>query len=533
MGFDERRRDIHRARRQIASDHRCARCAQRDAAAARTGLDVGAVAQHGDAIAQAEHFGQPVRHVEQRTPARLQLLAARRTGGPLRRRSATSWARRAPGCGTRRRARAPPAAAADTRPRASPPGRPGRWAGAARRGAPGSARACSPWRSRPKRSTISRPAKMLPGDRQIREAQHLLVDHADAALERVARAAEVKPFASPEDLARIGLNDAGENLEQRGLAGAVLAHERVRLPLGRPRTRRRAAPGRRRRTCGRFEMRGPAACISRCILRDQRASRSSLTMRAHLSGIGAPDMPTFLQCAACVIVAAAFVPRLTRQAPATARPTVTHSTSAVQVDDKPIEMFTLDQRPRRRDAGDDYGGIITSLKVPDRDGQLADVVLGFDTPQGYLVEPPPPFFGAIIGRYGNRIAKGKFTLDGHTYTLATNNGPNHLHGGNKGFDKVLWTTTPRESADGRRSCFTRTSPDGEEGYPGNLQVARHLHADRQERADRRLPRDDRQGDAGQPDAAQLLQPGGRGLRRHPRSPADDQRRPLHAGGSTR
>ena len=77
----------------------------------------------------------------------------------------------------------------------------------------------------------------------------------------------------------------------------------------------------------------------------------------------------------------------------------------------------------------------------------ADVVLGFDLPQGYLSDPPPPFFGALIGRYGNRIAKGQFTLDGKTYTLATNNAPNHLHGGNKGFDKVLWKGESRSNAD--------------------------------------------------------------------------------------
>jgi aldose 1-epimerase len=117
-----------------------------------------------------------------------------------------------------------------------------------------------------------------------------------------------------------------------------------------------------------------------------------------------------------------------------------------------------------------YGAIILSLKVPDRAGHVVDVVLGFDDPEGYLKPPPPPYFGALIGRYGNRIAKGKFTLDGKTYTLATNNGPNHLHGGNKGFDKVLWNAEPKETADAASIVFTRTSPDGEEGYPGALQA---------------------------------------------------------------
>ena len=122
----------------------------------------------------------------------------------------------------------------------------------------------------------------------------------------------------------------------------------------------------------------------------------------------------------------------------------------------------------------------------------ADVVLGFDQPQGYLADPPPPFFGALIGRYGNRIAKGQFTLDGKTYTLATNNGPNHLHGGNKGFDKVFWEARAAPDADSASVIFTRTSPDGEEGYPGHAAGAGDLHADRQERAGRRVSRDHRQ-----------------------------------------
>jgi aldose 1-epimerase len=113
-----------------------------------------------------------------------------------------------------------------------------------------------------------------------------------------------------------------------------------------------------------------------------------------------------------------------------------------------------------------YGGIITSIRVPDREGRMGDVVLGFDSLEGYLGEHP--FFGAIIGRYGNRIGGGTFTLDGQTYTLAKNNGPNHLHGGERGFDKVLWHAEPMEGQNA--ITFRRTSPDGEEGYPGNLAV---------------------------------------------------------------
>ena len=128
-----------------------------------------------------------------------------------------------------------------------------------------------------------------------------------------------------------------------------------------------------------------------------------------------------------------------------------------------------------------YGGIITSLKVPDRSGHLGDIVLGFDTIDGYLKDPP--YFGALIGRYGNRIAKGQFTLDGNTFKLATNNGPNHLHGGVKGFDKVLWKVVPGTDSTGVSVTLSRTSPDGEEGFPGNLQATvRYTLTDKNELA---------------------------------------------------
>lgn len=114
-----------------------------------------------------------------------------------------------------------------------------------------------------------------------------------------------------------------------------------------------------------------------------------------------------------------------------------------------------------------YGGIITHLQVPDKNGNPEDVVLGYDSLQGYLNETP--YFGAIVGRYGNRIAKGKFSLNGEEYTLAKNNGENHLHGGLKGFDKVVWTveeTFDNEEGSGLKLKYV--SPDGEEGYPGTL-----------------------------------------------------------------
>ncbi|WP_041327548.1 aldose epimerase family protein [Robiginitalea biformata] len=116
-----------------------------------------------------------------------------------------------------------------------------------------------------------------------------------------------------------------------------------------------------------------------------------------------------------------------------------------------------------------YGGIITYWSAPDAEGNLEDVVLGFDSLEPYL--EGHPFFGALVGRYGNRIAGGEFTLDGETYSLAKNNGDNHLHGGVKGFDKVLWEVRLPDGPESNTAVLTYTSPDGEEGYPGNLDVA--------------------------------------------------------------
>ena len=113
-----------------------------------------------------------------------------------------------------------------------------------------------------------------------------------------------------------------------------------------------------------------------------------------------------------------------------------------------------------------YGGIVVGIEVPDHNGEMGDVVLGFDTLDKYITDSP--YFGCITGRYANRICKGKFTLDGVEYTLATNNDPNHLHGGNVGFDKVVWDPETI-SVDGTEGLALKyTSKDGEEGYPGNL-----------------------------------------------------------------
>ena len=137
-------------------------------------------------------------------------------------------------------------------------------------------------------------------------------------------------------------------------------------------------------------------------------------------------------------------------------------------DGAPVWLYTLRNEHGMEAHIMNYGGIIQSLKVPDRNGNLGDVVLGYDSLGGYLTNSP--YFGALIGRYGNRIARGHFTLDGVTYTLATNNYPNSLHGGVKGFDKVIWQATPGSSDAGQTLELTYVSHDGEEGYPGTLTV---------------------------------------------------------------
>jgi aldose 1-epimerase len=132
---------------------------------------------------------------------------------------------------------------------------------------------------------------------------------------------------------------------------------------------------------------------------------------------------------------------------------------------RPITLYTLTNSHGVEVRAMNYGGIIVSIRVPDRKGEMADIVLGHDTAEGYM--PNPPFLGAIVGRYANRIAGGTFTLDGKTYTLAKNDGPNTLHGGTtRTFDKVLWEGEALKNG----VAFTYLSKDGEEGFPGNLKV---------------------------------------------------------------
>ncbi len=132
-----------------------------------------------------------------------------------------------------------------------------------------------------------------------------------------------------------------------------------------------------------------------------------------------------------------------------------------------VTLYTLTNSKGLRARITNFGAALVSLHVPDRNGSLDDVVLGFDNLQGYVEQNA--YIGVAVGRYANRIGQGKFTLDGVEYTLAVNNGPNHLHGGLKGFDKVVWTTQESVAAEDEAWVkMTYLSPDGEEGYPGNL-----------------------------------------------------------------
>lgn len=135
-------------------------------------------------------------------------------------------------------------------------------------------------------------------------------------------------------------------------------------------------------------------------------------------------------------------------------------------DGTPIDLYTLTNAHGLEARIMTYGGTLVSLRVPDRAGVLADITLGFDTLAPYLADHP--FFGGVIGRYANRIAGGVFELHGRTYTLARNNGPNHLHGGPSGFHRVIWQASARPSDAAPGIALTYLSRDGEEGYPGNL-----------------------------------------------------------------
>jgi aldose 1-epimerase len=160
-------------------------------------------------------------------------------------------------------------------------------------------------------------------------------------------------------------------------------------------------------------------------------------------------------------------------------PTVEKASYGKLPDGRSADIFTLTNSSGMRVRLTNYGAITVGVEVPDRDGRLADVTLGYDTLEGWLGNKP--HFGATVGRFANRIAKGRFTLDGKTYSLAINNGPNHLHGGIVGFDKVLWEAKSCQLDDSAAVEFSYLSKDGEEGYPGNLRVtASHVLTDNNE-----------------------------------------------------
>lgn len=196
------------------------------------------------------------------------------------------------------------------------------------------------------------------------------------------------------------------------------------------------------------------------------ATRLRLVALALLTASAACAAPAVRRTTA-VAVTTSTSPAAT---PSGARPGVTRAPFGRLPSGEAVELFTLTNAHGIEVRAMTYGGIITVLRTPDRAGRPGDVVLGHDSLAGYLAPDNSPYFGAIVGRYGNRIANGRFTLDGATYTLARNNGPNALHGGLRGFDKVVWAAEPFERADGVGVVLRYTSRAGEEGYPGALAV---------------------------------------------------------------
>lgn len=150
------------------------------------------------------------------------------------------------------------------------------------------------------------------------------------------------------------------------------------------------------------------------------------------------------------------------------QPAITQAPFGRTSDGTPVEIYTLKNSRGAAARILTYGGIVQSLDMPDRHGRLDDIVLGYDDLKNYLANEP--YFGALIGRYANRIGGGAFKLNGHVYALPRNSDGNTLHGGRRGFDKAVWTTQPLETADGPALALAYLSQDGEEGFPGNLKV---------------------------------------------------------------
>lgn len=170
-----------------------------------------------------------------------------------------------------------------------------------------------------------------------------------------------------------------------------------------------------------------------------------------------------------IVLAVLSTPLWMPEAPvAMVKPAIKKQAFGITASGEPVELYTLTNVNGLEARIMTYGGTVVSLKVPDRHGKLGDIVLGYETLDGYLKNSP--YFGSIIGRYGNRIGKAAFSLNGKQYSLPRNDGENTLHGGNKGFDKVVWTAKEVKVRNGTGLSLTYLSKDGEEGFPGNLSV---------------------------------------------------------------
>lgn len=150
-------------------------------------------------------------------------------------------------------------------------------------------------------------------------------------------------------------------------------------------------------------------------------------------------------------------------------PYLTQGPFGATPDGQPIDLVTLRNTNGIEVRIATYGGTVVSVRTPDRDGNLDDIVLGFDTIEPYFTESP--YFGPIIGRHANRIANARFDLDGETYTLTANDGPHHLHGGTSGWDKAVWRSEPFQNVDGVGVVLRHVSPAGDQGYPGTVEAA--------------------------------------------------------------
>jgi aldose 1-epimerase len=176
----------------------------------------------------------------------------------------------------------------------------------------------------------------------------------------------------------------------------------------------------------------------------------------------------FLLLATAGLAAASLAGCASQSMSTSTKASITSAPFGKTADGTAVEIYTLRNARGAQARIMTYGGIVQSLSLPDKNGQYADIVLGYDNLQGYIDKTP--YFGALIGRYGNRIGGAQFTLDGATYTLAANDGPNTLHGGLRGFDKVVWQAQPLLGGEGPKLVLSYLSKDGEEGFPGNLAV---------------------------------------------------------------